>query len=530
MELLLGQVLNIVKRMWKYRWVGLAVSWIAGLVGAVIVFVLPDRYEASAKIYVDTQSILKPLMSGLAVQPNVEQQVTMLSRTLISRPNVEKLIRMADLDLKNQSKAQQEATIDTVTSALSVQSTGRDNLYTLGYRDSDPETAKRVVQALVSIFVENSLGASRKDSSTATTFINEQIKAYEAKLEEAEGRLKEFRLKNLDRMGPDGKDAAAHLSELSGQLERARLEFREAMNARDAARAQLELERKNGGTTSTTQSILQESNLNVATPELDARLAESRRNLDALLQRFTEQHPDVVALRKLIKDLEDQRKKELADLRRAAMQMPTLGSSGGGGGSAAAQELSKILATAEVQVASLRARVDEYSSRYASAMAAVKSAPQLEAEAAQLNRDYAIHKKNYEDLVQRREQAAMSGELDVASGIADFKVIEPPRASPKPVAPNRLLLLAGVMAGSLLAGIFTAFAVSQMRPVFFDANDIRAKIDLPVLGVVTRLVSETDRSRFKVDLVRFAAGTGGLVVLFAIALTVLAVQLSRQVT
>jgi polysaccharide chain length determinant protein (PEP-CTERM system associated) len=530
MDLLLGQLLNIVKRMWKYRWIGLAVSWIAGLVGAVIVFVLPDRYEASAKIYVDTQSILKPLMSGLAVQPNVEQQVTMLSRTLISRPNVEKLVRMADLDLKNQSKAQQDATIDTVTTALSIQSTGRDNLYTLGYRDSDPDTAKRVVQALVSIFVENSLGASRKDSSTATTFINEQIKSYEAKLEEAEGRLKEFRLKNLDRMGPDGKDAAAHLSELSGQMERARLEYREAMNARDAARAQLELERKSGGTASTTQSILQESNMNVATPELDARLAESRRNLDALMQRFTDQHPDVVALRKLIKDLEDQRKKELSELRRAAMQMPSLSpSGGGGGGSAAAQELSKILAMSEVQVASLRARVDEYSSRYAAAMAAVKSAPQLEAEAAQLNRDYAIHKKNYEDLVQRREQAAMSGELDVASGIADFKVIEPPRASPKPVAPNRLLLLAGVMAGSLLAGIFTAFAVSQMRPVFFDANDLRAKVDLPVLGVVTRLVSDTDRSRLRVDLVRFAAGTGGLVVLFAIALTVLAVQLSRQV-
>ena len=90
-------------------------------------------------------------MSGLAVQPNVEQQVTMLSRTLISRPNVEKLVRMADLDLKNQSKAQQESTIDTVTAALSIQSTSRDNLYTLGYRDSDPETAKRVVQALVSI-------------------------------------------------------------------------------------------------------------------------------------------------------------------------------------------------------------------------------------------------------------------------------------------------------------------------------------------------------------------------------------------
>lgn len=528
MELLIGQLLIIVRRMWKYRWVGLVVAWVAGLVGAVVVFVLPDRYEASARIYVDTQSILKPLMSGLAVQPNVEQQVTMLSRTLISRPNVEKLVRMADLDLKNQSKAQQEATIETVTANLSIQSSGRDNLYILGYRDSDPETAKRVVQALVSIFVESSLGQTRQGTSTATTFINEQIKAYEAKLEEAETRLKEFRLKNLANMSGDGKDAAAHMAELSAQLERARLEYREAMNARDAAKTQIEAEKARGGAQTTAQSLLQESTANVSTPELDARLAEHRRNLDALLQRFTDQHPDIIATRKLIKDLEEQRKKEIAELRKAAMNVPTP-SVGQTTGSLATQELTRILATTEVQVASLKARVDEYSSRYAQALAAIKTAPQMEAEAAQLNRDYAIHKRNYEELVQRREQASISGELDVASGVADFRVIDPPRANPKPVAPNRLLLLAGAMAGALGVGLFTTFAASQLRPVFHDANDLRARVELPILGVVTRLVTDADRARQRVELIRFSAGAGGLLAMFAVALTVLAVQLSRQV-
>jgi polysaccharide chain length determinant protein (PEP-CTERM system associated) len=529
MELLIGQLLIIVRRMWKYRWVGLVVAWVTGVIGAVVVFVLPDRYEASARIFVDTQSILKPLMSGLAVQPNVEQQVTMLSRTLISRPNVEKLVRMADLDLKNQSKAQQEATIETVTSNLSIQSSGRDNLYILGYRDSDPETAKRVVQSLVSIFVESSLGATRKDTSTATTFINEQIKAYEAKLEEAETRLKEFRLKNLANVGGgDGKDSASRIAELGSQLERARLEYREAVNAREAAKAQLDAEKARGGAQTTAQSLMQEANANVSTPELDARLAEHRRNLDALLQRYTDQHPDIIATRKLIKDLEEQRKKEIAELRKAAMNMPTA-SVGQSSGSLAMQEMVRILATTEVQVASLKARVDEYSSRYAQALTAMKTAPQVEAEAAQLNRDYAIHKRNYEDLVQRREQASISGELDVASGVADFRVIDPPRANPKPVAPNRLLLLAGAMAAALGVGLFTTFAASQLRPVFHDANDLRARVELPILGVVTRLVTDADRARQRVDLIRFSAGAGGLLAMFAVALTVLAVQLSRQV-
>src|SRR3990167_10028631 len=133
-------------------------------------------------------------MSGLAVQPNVEQQVVMLSPTLISRPNVEKLIRMADMDLKIQSKDARDALIDRLMKTLEIKNVGRDNLYVLSYRDASPDKAKRVVQSLVSIFVESSLGDSRKDSNTARKFIDEQIKTYLAKLEEAESRLKEFKV------------------------------------------------------------------------------------------------------------------------------------------------------------------------------------------------------------------------------------------------------------------------------------------------------------------------------------------------
>ena len=139
--------------MWRQRWLGLAVAWLVSVIGAVAVMRVPDKYEASARIFVDTQSILQPLMAGLAVQPNIEQQVVMLSRTLISRPNVERLVRMADLDLKVKSKAEQDELVDGLMKSLEIKSAGRDNLYTLAYRDSDPEKAKRVVQSLVSIFV-----------------------------------------------------------------------------------------------------------------------------------------------------------------------------------------------------------------------------------------------------------------------------------------------------------------------------------------------------------------------------------------
>jgi len=525
MEELISQLTSIARGMWKFRWSGLIVAWVVGVVGAVVCFKIPDRFEANARIFVDTQSILKPLMSGLAVQPNVDQQVTMLSRTLISRPNIEKLVRMADLDLKSVSKAQQESLIEDLMKDVKILSTGRDNLYSLSFADADKDKAKRVIQSMVSIFVESSLGASRKDTDSAKVFLDEQIKGYEAKLEEAESRLKEFRLRNLDTQAGDGKDSAARLGDLGRQLETAKLELREAENAREAARKQIEVERS-GPSSSGGLELLAGGAGIFATPEIDARIEAQKRNLDALLQRYTDQHPDIVSTRRLIAELESQKRKEVAELRKAAASAPQ---SPGATSSLAMQELSRLVATSEVQVAALKARVAEYQSRYAQARAQSRTSPQIEAEASQLNRDYAIIKKNYEDLVARRQSAVMSGDLDMASGVVDFRLIDPPRVSPKPVSPNRLLLLPIAFVAALAAGLFAAFAASQLRPVYNDAQELRAKTGVPLLGVVSMILNDEDRRRERANRLRFLFGTGGLFASFLVAMVTVSILAARQV-
>jgi polysaccharide chain length determinant protein (PEP-CTERM system associated) len=521
MQELLQQLIIAVRGMWKFRWPGLIVAWVVAAVGIAVVWRIPDQFEAAARVYVDTDSILKPLMSGLAVQPNVEQQIGMLSRTLISRPNIEKLVRMADLDLKASSKADQEVVIEKLMKGIEIRTAGGVNLYSMAYRDSEPEKAKRVIQSLVSIFVESGLGASRKDTDSAKTFLAEQIKTFEARLEEAEARMKEFRLRNLDRQSADGKDAATRLGEVYSQLEAARLQLREAEKARDSAKRQLAEARGQvpssalpnllgGRPTEPTSTVIP------ATPEIDSRIDAQKRTLDGLLQRYTDQHPDVVGTRRLIADLEEQRRKEVAELQRRAAAQPVVsaGLQGGPSDSLAVQELNRMLATAEVQTAAIQARVEEYTSRYAALKDSLKTAPQIEAEAAQLNRDYAITKKNYEDLVARRQSAVMSGELDVASGVAEFRLVDPPRVAPKPVSPNRFILVPVVLVAALGAGVFFAFAASQVRPTFSNGDDLRQKTGLPLLGVVTMLVSELDRRRERMSLYRFVGASGGLVGLF----------------
>ena len=517
MEDIVKQILAVASGMWKFRWHGLITAWVVAIVGVIVVFRIPDQYEAAARIYVDTDSILKPLMSGLAVQPNVEQQIGMLSRTLISRPNIEKLIRMADLDLKSENKSDQDLLVDKLIKAIEIRTTGGLNLYSLAFKDPDQEKAKRVIQSLVSIFVESGLGASRKDTDSAKTFLGEQIKSFETKLQEAEGRLKEFRLRNAEMQSADGKDAATRLGEISGQLEAAKLQLREAENARDAAKQQLASERAQPGG-SALPNLLADSMPAVSTPELDSRIDALKRNQDALLQRYTEQHPDVQQGRRLLKDLEEQKRKEVAELQRAAAARAAAAPVGGVNSSLAAQELNRMLASAEVQVAALKARVAEYSSRLAQARGSLKNAPQIEAEAAQLNRDYAITKKNYEDLVARRQSAVMSGELDVASGMAEFRLIDPPRVSPRPVSPNRLLITPIALVVALAAGLAAAFAGSQLRPTFSDASELRIKTGMPLLGVVTLVMSDADRRLDRMSLIRYVSASGTLIGLFAAGL------------
>lgn len=517
MEDILRQALTILRATWKYRRLGMLVAWVVGAIAAGVILRIPDRYEASARIFVDTQSILKPLMSGLAIQPNVEQQVMMLSRTLISRPNVEKLIRMADLDLKIKGKAEQEDLIENLTKTLKIQSVGRDNLYTISYRDTEPAKAQRVVQALVSIFVESSLGDKRQDSDSARKFIDEQIKGYEKKLQDAESRLKDFKLRNIELQTGEGKSSVDRLSDLTMELSRSRLALREAENSRDAMRRQIIGEEP---------VLLPESpgaDSGVSLPEIDGRIDTQKRNLDSLLQRYTEQHPDVVGARRLIKDLEEQKRQELLARKKFAAANP---------GSAVSnnpvyQQLKVSLAESEANVASLRARVSEYEMRYKRITDMLKTQPQLEAEYTQLNRDYDINKKNYEQLVSRRESAELTGDLDAAGSVADFRLIDPPRASSNPVAPNRLLLLPlGLLLG-LAAGLFAAFVASQIRPVFFEGKSLRDVTGLPVLGTVSLIPNETRRLKERASLRRFVAATAGLVVAYGAGIAALTILSQR---
>jgi len=479
---------------WRHRWTAVAVAWLVAILGALVVMVGPERREARASIYVDTQTVLRPMMVGLAFQPDIDQQVRMLGRTLISRPNVERLVNNPTIGLEKVDPSQVDSQIETLMKTIKVVQTGGNNLYAISYRDVDGERARRLVEGLVALFMESGVDSKRKDSAEASRFIDEQITSYESKLTEAENRLKEFKLKNMNVAATQTQDFFGRIQSMTDEVNRLKVQLSAAERSRDAIRRDLESEEP--------QLPMGAASAVSLTPDLDERIRTLKRQLDDMERRFTDNHPDVRTTRRMIGELEQSRRDELARLqaenpkRRAAATNPVY------------QRLRNNLSDAEASVASLRGQLEAQVARLEEIRSQANQVPQAEAELAQLNRDYEIMRRNYDQLVQRREAASLGVKIDQTSSMADFRLIEPPRILPSPVFPGKLQMAAGVMLLALLAGGAVAYAMTLLNPTFSSERELREFTKRPVLGSLTKIEDPRDRDLQRQDRMKLAGVMG----------------------
>ena len=490
---------------WQYRWHAVAFSWVFCVIGWLLVAVAPTRYQATARVRVDTQGILGPLLKGLTVQPDRDQQLALMTRTLLSRPNLERVAAATpELGLNGGTPNQREDVVNQLERGIKLQSTDRNNLYTFTYSNKSPTAAKTVVEHLLELLVSSVANERRRDTDQAQGFLVDQLAEYEKKLAAAEGRLSDFKRKNPSFQ--PGRDYFSRLSDAETAQSAAELELKEAEKRRDALRKQVAEE-------SEIESGAPEV---VVDPQVDIRIQELRRSLESLRTRLTEEHPDVVSARAALQRLEQQQQQDLANARKAGRVRVRPGIQNVD----AFQRVQLAKAEAEATVASLQARVGEYRRRHAKISSAVGQMPEIEAEFAGLNREYEANKKNFQELVARRDSVQISQDANTQSGLEALRVVDPPRVPEAPF-PSPALLATIVLLAGLAGGIVVAFLIAQVRPTFPDARTLSEATGLTVLGTVSVVWTPTVRSAARRSLYGWAGAYVGLVVTYAGVIAVL---------
>ena len=458
---------------WRHRWIAVAVAWLICAAGWTGVWSIPNSYEASARLYIDADEVLTPLLKGLALDNSLGSQIEVLQRTLLSRPNLEKLISKTDLDLGIKGPADLEGLVAKLGTAIRIVPQTK-NLFTITYRDESPKLAYDVVTTIVNLFIESKTGNNRNDLENARLFLGQQIAGYETKLREAEGKRAEFRAKYIDLL-PDGGgtsrlDAArASVRALQGQLA-------DATGRRDRLTVEL---------AATPPTLVVETDPGVAASGgggTGGELAAAQRRLQELQLTLTDQHPDVVRQRKLIDSL--RRAPPAADGgtpvnpgRPARSKIQPNG---------VYDQLKVLQVQAESDVASLTRQVTDATRERDRLEDIARNAPGVQAQYINLDRDYDVVRKNYDELLARRESMRLSAAADSDADKVKLQIIDPPKVPQIPVGPKRVLLLSGVLLAGIGGGIASAVLLGQLDRSFHSVRDLRA-LGLPVAGGISLL-------------------------------------------
>ena len=461
---------------WRHRWAAVAFAWLICLGGWVATTLIPNQYEASARLYVDADAVLTPLLKGLAIDDSISGQLEVLQRTLLSRPNLEKLVSKTDLELSITGPSDLERTVQGLGNSIKIAPQTK-NLFTITYRDPQPKLAYDVVNALMTTFIESKSGNNRADLQNAQVFLQRQIDTYERQLRDAERTRAEFRAKYIDLLPNEASGGNNKLELAQTAVRQIQGELTDATTKRDMLNKEL---------ATTPPLVVTETDPGGVTGGgggSRACITQAEQGLNELTLRFTDDFPEVKAARDRV-----------AQLRRTGC-----GDSGGGGGvrtparnrslpNPVYEQLKVRMVENETVIASLTRQMTDGHKERDRLDAIARSAPGLQAEFINMNRDYDVLRKNYDELLVRRESMRIGAAADADADKVKLRIVDPPQVPQNPVAPKRVLLLTGVLLAGLGGGIGLAVMLVQLDRSFHTVDDLRG-LGLPVVGGVSALAT-----------------------------------------
>lgn len=521
LEQTIQMVLDFIRGIWiKKRYVMIC-SWLICPIGFFYVMTLPDVYKSDAQVYVDTRSVLQPLLVGMVIGSNPAQEIQMMARTLLSRSNVEAIVRESDLDITVNGDEEYNKLIINLTKNISLKGTGRDNIYTISYANENPEMARTVVQETLDLFVEGSLGSSRKGNDTTTRFLDEQIAEYENELAESEQRLANFQKKYNDILPAQGS-FYSNLQSLKQQIDVTKLSIKETQQQIKAMKGQSRQDQR----ASDGFEVRSNAGEQVLTTRYDDRILSIEGRLDELRLRFTDQHPDVIESNNLLEALQEAREKDIE-----AFLAQDIDDKSPSMLSESDRQLRLEIARLEGMLASLQVRETDTQERIGELQSTIDLVPQIESEETGLNRDYGIKKQKYEELLSRRESNNLTRRADSQSDDLQFRIIRPPLIAVEPSGPKRILFYTGILIVGFGLGGGIAFLMSMIKQVLVRGQQVSDLTGFPIWGAVTHLDIIKIKKRNKTRIIIFALSSGAIIALYAglIAVDIMNIDLVSKI-
>jgi polysaccharide chain length determinant protein (PEP-CTERM system associated) len=512
MEELISNLRAELRSAWRYRWHAVLTAWITCLVGWAAVYFTPDVFEARARFYLDASSAIEPFVRNLSVGVDVNQQIELVRELVLSHDALQKVARETDMAISAGTPSEMESLLERLGSAinLSMTATGDpragNRAFEISYRDSDRERAVKVVEIVLDSFIEDTLKIRSKGYQTAQTFLEQQVQQQEKRLAEAEQKVAEFRRKNIANLPTEQGSYVTSIQTEMAELQNLRLQQRTLQSRRSQLTAQLAMEKQYVPSSSVPNA--QGTSQATGTNELDALILQTQARLDELLRVYTPKHPEVIALEENLSRLRAQRREELAKL--GVTDMPERGSLVA---NPTYEQIRLQRNQVDVDLAAINGQIADRTARMQEMRARMESMPQVEAELAQLTRDYDVLRDRYAALLAQLETARLSDAVGATDSV-DFSILNPPAALSAPVAPPRLLLLIGVLVVGLGAGGALAFLMARANPVFDSLTTLESITGLPVLGAVSATWLNRHRQQRRSELLRVAASTATLLVLF----------------
>lgn len=488
MQEILAQVISQVRGAWRFRWYALLVAWIVAIGGWIVVYSMPDQYEADTRVYADTDSMLTPLLKGLAIRPDIHDRVRLVAQTLLSRPNLEKVARETGLNLQASDPKEMDALLAKLGDSIEVSGGGRQNLYSISYTSADPQMAQNVVQAVLNILMSKTLGGNIQSSGAAQNFLQRQIKEYRRRLQAADQRLAEFKKAHLGLIpGQGGGGYFARLQGAQQELVSLNEQLQVAQSRKQSIQGQLEAIQNGTGSVGVNPRI----------ESINTQIAAYREKLNNMLLRYTPAYPDVIAVKDMISQLEQ--KRELVKQGGAAYAATDINSP-------VYQNMQTQLYDAKVSINTLQAKITRQKDRIAQLEQKADKVTDLETQLAALTRDSAVTKAQYQNLLQRLNKAEMSQEASHSGNNLKFRIIEPPIVPLIASGPPRAIYLTIALVFSLGVGALFALFLHQVRPVFMDRESLRDVLGRPVLGAVSVAWSTTGKHLMRAEVASFAVG------------------------